>query len=163
MASVQTTMQQVRERHISAMRLSIAVLDHILAGVPDEKARRLRDGADGWSVIEILCHLRDFDEIFYRRAQMMVTEDQPQLPGYDHEAMAIEGGYQRETLVDALGVLKTSRQRFIGFFEALTPAQWERGGAHPERDSFSMTDAVMQVGLHDLDHLEQLTRVLSQE
>ena len=71
MASVQTTMQQVRERHISAMRLSIAVLDHILAGVPDEKARRLRDGADGWSVIEILCHLRDFDEIFYRRAQKM--------------------------------------------------------------------------------------------
>ena len=77
--------------------------------------------------------------------------------------MAIEGGYQRETLADALGALTSSRQRFIGFFEALTPAQWERGGVHPERDSFSMTNAVMQVGLHDLDHLEQLTRVLSQE
>ena len=33
---------------------------------------------------------------------------------------------------------------------------------HPERDSFCMTDALMQVSAHDLDHLEQITRVLSQ-
>ncbi len=163
MTGLRTTMGQVRERQITAMRLSLDILEHILKGVPAEKARRLRDGDDGWSVIEILCHLRDFDEIFYNRAQMMLNEDHPQLPAYDHEAMAIEGAYQQEQLGGSLAALKASRKRFVGFFETLTPAQWERAGVHPERDSFTLTDALMQVGLHDLDHLEQITRVLSQE
>ncbi len=163
MTGQQTTMDQVRKRQIAAMRLSLDILEHILKGVPAEKARRLRDGDDGWSIIEILCHLRDFDEIFYNRAQMMLNEDHPQLPAYDHEAMAIDGAYQQEELGGSLAALKASRMRFTEFFKSLSPAQWERGGVHPERDSFSMTDALMQVGLHDLDHLEQITRVLSQE
>jgi len=49
----------------------------------------------------------------------------------------------------------------IAFFASLTPEQWARDGVHPEREGFTMTDAVMQVGLHDLDHLEQITRILA--
>jgi hypothetical protein len=33
---------------------------------------------------------------------------------------------------------------------------------HPERDSFTMIDSVQQVGLHDVTHIEQITRVLTQ-
>ncbi len=161
MAKKQTSWQQVRERHIGAMRVSCDILGHILAGISNERARALRDGPDGWSIIEIVCHLRDFDEIFYRRAQMMQAQEQPQLPAYDHEAMAVERAYQQEDLAEAFEALKASRARFIAFFAALTPEQWERDGVHPERDSFTMTDAAMQVGLHDLDHLEQITRVLT--
>ena len=163
MTSMQTSWQQVRERHLGAMRVSCDILGHILRGISNEQARTLRDGPDGWSIIEIVCHLRDFDEIFYRRAQMMQAQAQPQLPAYDHEAMAIDGAYQQEDLAEAYSALKASRGRFIAFLASLTPAQWERDGVHPERDSFTMTDAAMQVGLHDLDHLEQITRVLNQK
>lgn len=160
MTDGQTTWEQVRERQIGAMRLTCTVLGHILAGVSDEQARKIRDGSDGWSVMEIVCHLRDFDEIFHSRARMMLEGDHPQLPAYDHEAMAIEGAYQSESLKQAYETLRTSRSSFAAFFESLTAAQWARGGVHPERDSFSMTDALMQVSAHDLDHLEQITRVL---
>ena len=162
MTKMQTNWRQVRERHIGAMRLSCEVLGHILQGVADAQARALRDGPEGWSVIEIVCHLRDFDEIFYQRARMMQAQAQPLLPAYDHEALAIERAYQQEDLAAAYAALKASRQRFIAFLAGLTPEQWERDGRHPERDSFTMTDAAMQVGLHDLDHLEQITRVLAQ-
>jgi len=157
-----TTWQQARRRHIVAMRLSCDILGHLLENISDERARALRDGPEGWSIVEIVCHLRDFDEIFYQRALMMQAQPQPQLPAYDHEALAIERVDQQETLAAAYGALKTSRQRFIAFFKGLSPEQWQRGGLHPERDSFTMTDALMQVGLHDLDHLEQITRVLAQ-
>lgn len=161
MSELGTTWSQVHERQIGSMRLSCEILGHILRYVSADEARNLRDGPDGWSIIEVICHLRDFDEIFYKRAMMMLEGDQPQLPAYDHEAMAIERNYQAESLPDAYGALQASRARLSAFFEALTPAQWARGGVHPERDSFNMTDALMQVSAHDLDHLEQITRILA--
>lgn len=151
----------VRARQVISMRLTLKTLGHIVASLADEKARSLRDGADGWSIMEIVCHLRDFDDIFYQRAQMMLAQDHPQLPAYDHEAMAIERDYQADSLTDAYADLLVSRARFVDFFKGLTAEQWARGGIHPERDSFSMTDAAMQVPLHDLDHIEQITRVLA--
>ena len=161
MSATETSLEEVRKRQIAMMRLSCDTLGHVIAGLSAEQARSLRDGDDGWSIVEIVCHLRDFDEIFYRRALMMLNEDEPRLPAYDHEAMAIELNYQQDDLDAAYQALRASRQRFIDFFAALGPAQWQRGGTHPERDSFSMTDAAMQVGMHDLDHLEQITRVLA--
>lgn len=156
-----TTWEQARRRQIAAMRLTCKLLGHILADVSDERAREQRDGADGWSITEIVCHLRDFDEFFYGRAVMMQGQERPQLPAYDHEALAIERAYQQETLAEAYGALKRSRGRFVDFFAALTPPQWERAGIHPEQGPFTMTDALMQVSAHDLDHLEQITRVLA--
>ena len=157
-----TSLGQVRERHIGAMRLTGTVLDHILRGLNEEQAHELRDGPDGWSIVEIVCHLRDFDVIFRSRAMMMLSEDHPRLPAYDHEAMAVERAYQQGRLSSAREQFQASRRETIALFASLTPDQWERAGVHPERDSFTMTDAVMQVGLHDLDHLEQITRVLAQ-
>lgn len=155
-----TTWQQARERQIGAMRLTCEILGHILRNVSGEQARALRDGPDGWSIVEIVCHLRDFEDIFHSRAIMMLEQDHPQLPAYDHEAMAIERDYQSQSLDEAYAALNASRADFARFFETLTREQWARGGVHPERDSFSMTDALMQVSAHDLDHLEQITRVL---
>lgn len=155
-----TTWRQARERQIAAMRLTCEILGHILRNISNERARALRDGPAGWSIVEIVCHLRDFDEIFQNRARMMLERDHPKLPAYDHEAMALERAYQAESLRAAYDALKVSRASFAAFFDALTPAEWARAGVHPERDSFSMTDALMQVSAHDLDHLEQITRVL---
>ncbi len=151
----------VRARQVLSMRLTLKSLGHIVARIDDEQARSLRDGSDGWSIMEIVCHLRDFDVIFYDRAVMMLAQEHPQLPAYDHEAMAIERDYQSQSLVSAYASLQVSRLRFVGFFKGLTAEQWARSGIHPERDSFSMTDAAMQVPLHDLDHIEQITRVLA--
>ena len=84
------------------------------------------------------------------------------MPAYDHEAMAIERAYQSEQVADAFVALKASRERFIDFFKSLSAQEWERAGVHPEQGEFTMTNAVMQVVSHDLDHLEQITRVLTQ-
>ena len=91
----------------------------------------------------------------------MLEQDYPKLPAYDHEAMAIERAYQRQAAATAYDELKASRRRFIDFFKSLTDEAWRRGGIHPERGDFAMTDALMQVVLHDIDHLEQITRVMA--
>ena len=151
----------VRQAQIYAMDLTARTLGHLLAPVGQEQATTLRDGPDGWTTVEVVCHLRDFDGFFRGRAEMMLAEETPQLPAYDHEAIAIERNYNADQLADAYADFLASRAKTRALFANLTPEQWERGGIHPERGPFSLTDAAMQVGLHDLGHIEQILKILT--
>lgn len=157
-------MALVRERHIVLMAKTLATLHSIFAAADPAAIVTLQDPADGpkgWTPLEVLCHLRDFDEIFLARARMMLAEATPTLPGYDHEELAVARAYNRQTSPAVLAALADSRQRAIDFYRELTPAQWTRTGIHPARGHFTMTDAVMQVGLHDVTHIEQIVRTLA--
>lgn len=156
------SIEMLRKRHIWLLNKSAETLDHILAQVSQADAETLRDGPDGWTTLEVLAHLRDFNDIFRERAQMMLTQDHPQLPGFDHEAMAIERRYNEESLPELMTAYLAARQAIVDFFRGLTPEDWARGGIHPERGDFYMMDALIQAGLHDIDHTEQITRILLQ-
>jgi len=154
----------IHQRHIHLMQTTLDILGNVLAPVSQAVATSLRDGHDGpkgWTIVEVVCHLRDFDLFFQHRAQLMVSQEYPTLPGYDHEALAVERNYITNDVHQAYTVLVESRRQFVEFFEGLTAAQWARAGIHPERGHFSMTDAVIQVSAHDCIHLEQLTRILN--
>lgn len=155
-------MTKIRKRHITLMEKTCDILGNIVQSTSQDDATRFRDGPNGWTALEVLCHLRDFDEFFYGRAVMMVTQEYPQLPAYDHEALAIEREYNRQDWQKVYVELKQSRQRFAEFFRNLADADWERAGVHPEEGHFTLTDAVMQVSRHDITHIEQITRILAQ-
>lgn len=150
----------INKAHLTLMQKTIDTLGNILQPISQTQATTVRDGADGWTIVEVVAHLRDFDEIFRNRVIQMIQEENPKLPAFDHEAMAIEQNYNGQVLTDVCGTLVTSRQKTIATFEMLTAEQWLRAGIHPERGPFSMTDAVIQVGHHDVTHIEQITRIL---
>jgi hypothetical protein len=152
---------KVRQAHINMMETTARTLGHLLAPVSQEQATTLRDGLDGWTTVEVVCHLRDFDGFFRGRAEMILAEETPNLPAYDHEAIAIEREYNDEQLTDAYNALLESRAATKALFERLTPEQWERAGIHPESGYFTLTDAVRQVGMHDLTHIEQILKILT--
>ncbi|MCB0042775.1 MAG: DinB family protein [Caldilinea sp.] len=155
--------ERTRKSHIRLMFNTLAVLSYILEDVDTGRATTLRDlndGDKGWTTLEVLCHLRDYDRIFLDRARQMVAETDPQLPGYDHERLAVERRYNEQDLATVLADLQASRAAFIAFFESLDEVQWQRAGIHPERGRFTMDDALIQVGQHDAIHLEQITRIL---
>lgn len=152
----------IQRRHIHLIRQSIALIDNILQGVTQAHASSYRDGEDGWTVLEVLGHLLDFDEIFRMRAKRIVNEEYPQLLAVDHDALVIERQYNQYDLGDLYSRLAESRAQTITFFEGLDSTTWERAGVHPERGHFSLTDAIIQVGLHEVGHIEQFTRILTQ-
>ncbi len=154
---------RIRQRHISLMEQTLQTLSHVLRPVSQSTATTLRDAHDGpkgWTVLEVLCHLRDYDGIFRHRAELMVREEYPHLPGYDHEALVRERNYNGQELRQVWAELAQSRQATVAFFRSLTDDQWPRAGVHPERGHFTLTDAVVQVGTHDCVHIEQITRIL---
>lgn len=152
----------IRRRHIWLMKTSAKTLSHILHRLTKAEVTEYRDGEDGWTILEILAHLRDFDGIFRRRAAMILEQDNPQLPAFDHEAMVRDGKYNALDLATVLAEFRASREATVEFFKSLNPDDWERTGVHPERGRFTLTDAVIQVGMHDNEHLEQITRILTQ-
>jgi hypothetical protein len=144
---------------------TVAVLGFILTGIDRTTATTLRDpndGAKGWTVTEVVCHLRDFDSIFQERVRRIVAEEYPALRRYDHEALAVEGRYNEQDVHQVYAELAASRAHFAELFRSLDEAQWQRSAIHAERGRFTMYDALLQVGQHDALHLEQISRILSQ-
>ncbi len=154
----------LRQWHISLMKTTLDILGNVLAPVSQVVATTLlddRDGPKGWTVVEVVCHLRDFDGFFQQRAQLMLEQASPQLPAVAQEALAVERDYISQDVHLAYDELIESRRQFIEFFTRLTPEQWERAGTHPTRGHFTMTNAVVQVSFHDAMHIEQITRILN--
>ena len=136
------------------------ILQGTLRDVDNERARTATDGPDGWSVLQIVCHLRDFEDFFRGRAELALSHANPKLPAYDHEQIAIDRHYQSQDLHEALAAFVEERKRFLRLMQSLADAQWARMGLHPELGWISVLDMAMQVSLHDVDHIEQITRCL---
>lgn len=156
-----TIWKQVRDRHIALMRTSIVIIGNVVYSTSDEEAYTYRDDGTGWTVTEVLCHLRDYDDIFMSRAIMIVRQDRPHLPAFDHNQLAIDGEYNAQDKDVVYRDFAAHRERFAQWFEQLDEEQWLCEGIHPERDYlFSLTDALMQVTSHDANHIEQMTRII---
>jgi len=147
-------------RFIRTMKKTPVLLDSLLNGVTQERALAARDGDDGWNVVEIVCHLRDFEEVFFLRARRIVEEDRPVLEPFDHERMAIERRYSQEDLSAAYDAYVQQREAFLEWLKARDEADWQRVGVHPEAGEYTLLEQAMQAPLHDVDHLEQIARVL---
>lgn len=156
-------MDKLWQRHLTLMHDSAETLGHILKNTTQEQATTLRDGPEGWTILEVVCHLRDADIIFRQRAEMMLAEDNPELPAFDHASLVTEKAYNDGELAYAYDEFQASREQTRALFSSITPEQRERPGQHPHKPGFTLTHAVMQVGHHDINHIEQITRILEQE
>ena len=149
------------DRFIADARRTQVILHGLLHGVSQQRAMDSRDGEGGWSVIEIVCHLRDYEDFFRGRIELMLDQDNPMLPKYDHEALAIERDYQHQDLRAAMADLLDHRRAFLVLLERLTEDQLQRGGVHPEIGPIRAFDSLVQLTHHDLTHLDQIARCLN--
>jgi DinB superfamily len=161
-----------------------------LRSTPDELARLL-DGHDdrvlsrrpdpgSWAPKEIVCHLRDVEELFLVRFQtILAVVDPPILTlsatpevlarwgiggeiGHplDPARWADERQYSRSDGAEALQAFGRRRREVIRLLDPLAPAQWRRGGIHLARGRMELADWVASLAGHDDNHLAQLARAL---
>ncbi|MBL8045515.1 MAG: DinB family protein [Anaerolineales bacterium] len=157
-----TELTALHTRTFNTLRLNLATLENIFQRVTAEQATTLRDGPNGWTPLEILCHLRDFDVIFRERGELLLMAHNPTFAKYDADQLASERAYNQQSIAAALAELKQNRAQLLAFFESLPPEQWARTGVHFRLGPFTMTDVFTHIAWHDANHLEQLTRVLAQ-
>ena len=126
---------------------------------PAELARR--PSPEAWSPTEIVCHLRDIEEVFGERVAAILANEEPALPeAGPAERWARERQYARHDPALAVAHFRRRRGESLEMLVALPPADWQRGGEHAARGRLSIDMLVAHLAWHDDNHLEQLTRAL---
>ncbi len=155
-------MQDNYDYLVDALRAAPTVLGALLRGCTQEQALGARGGDEGWSVVEIVCHLRDNEERVLERMRLMRDEVDPFIATYDQEQWARERNYAADNLREALAAWTRFRASHIAELAALTPAEWERSGQHQERGRITIGSQTLRVVCHDAIHAAQLARQLRQ-
>jgi hypothetical protein len=162
-----------------------------LGATPDELAQAIQGRSDAllsrrpepksWSAKEVVCHLRDIEELCILRFHMMLVMDEPkvlvagdpprgmrlwgmneQVPfPLDPDRWAEERQYNRNDTVLALSAFRRRRQEVLIFFERLSPDQWSRGCIHPSLGRITFADWTIGMAHHDDSHVRQLQRALA--
>jgi uncharacterized damage-inducible protein DinB len=145
---------------LDALKAAPETLTALLKGVSQEQAQTAKGGDENWSVVEVLCHLRDAEEFFLKRMQAMRDQDNPVIIGYDQEALARDRNYKAADLQKALAGFITFRQQVIGEFSKLTPEQWQRTGQHNEMGQITIFAQAIHHASHDAIHCAQIARQL---
>ena len=139
-----------------------------------------RPAAQSWSAKEILCHLRDVEELFQIRFHTVLAIDEPRLfvlgasteelaawrvggaisHPLDPDRWAADRQYVRNDAREALTAFQRRRAEVLILLQSLSATEWQRVGIHPQRGRLTLADWVASLAGHDDNHLGQLARAL---
>src|SRR6185369_16984365 len=95
--------EEERRKLLDVLHETPTRLGQLLDGVTPELAR-WTPAPGKWSIVQILCHLRDMErDAYLARYRRILTEDNPQLPDIDGDALALESDYQSQDFFAAFG------------------------------------------------------------
>lgn len=146
---------------LSKLKESEKAVVALFRGVSSDAVRR-RPAPEKWSMLEILCHLRDVEFLFVERYAKMANHDRPQLRMINQDELATKLRYNEDDPAIALREFQGLRAQTLLVLSALAQQGWERVGLHPKRGEFSIAaHAVMHVA-HDVNHVERLRALREQ-
>jgi hypothetical protein len=141
-----------RDDLLQGLAATPVVLARLTEGMNDDQLRA-GHGPEQWSIKELIFHLRDVDEVFLGRFQLMADEHNPFLPAFDQEAFARDRNYQDGNAAQALADFTTFRGRMVGL---LIEVDLDRPGRHEETGRITIAGAAEHLISHDLQHLKQI-------
>lgn len=167
------------EARLRRLRHTSGELEGAITGKTDSELSR-RPGVNSWAAKEIVCHLRDVEELFQIRFHTVVALDEPRIlvlgasandlapwriggaigHPLDPARWAEERQYLRNDTHEALAAFQRRRAEVLELLQSLSPAEWERGGIHLSQGRLTLADWVARLAAHDDNHVDQLRRAL---
>jgi uncharacterized damage-inducible protein DinB len=147
---------------LRSLRKTPLILDAILRDVTQEQAQQYTDGPDGWSVLYVMCHIADYEFIYYERMRLMLDTDDPLFPDVSNDELIRAHNYGAQNLREEYRRYAKQRQVLITLLEGLNNDQWARRGTYPTVGEATVLTLAVNVALHDLNHIEQIVHTLPQ-
>ncbi|NUQ06054.1 MAG: DinB family protein [Anaerolineae bacterium] len=149
-----------KSRALRTLRRTPPMFALVLRGVDQARALSATDGPDGWCVLEIVCHVNDFEGIFAERIRRAVEEDTPHYRSADHLALVEEGSYKQQTLSAVWDQFLSRRRALVGYLEKLPAEAWDRTGVFADGAVATVTEMAINAALHEINHIEQAMKAL---
>jgi hypothetical protein len=162
-AILMQTPATVRGWLMDELRKNLKIMGYLVSTVSHTDATTYRDNGTGWTALEVLCHMRDFETVFYERVRLTVEQDNPSLPFPNPDEWAVERAYNAQDLSAVYAEWAQNRAALLTFLEGVAESDWARTGVHPRRGLMSLTDHLTLTGWHDVNHIEQFTHILAEQ
>ena len=135
-------------------------LERLIKGVPASKLRK-RPAADKWSVSEIVAHLGDAEIVIGFRIRVILGAPGAPITAYDQDSWVTSGHYEKRDPRKSVEQFRVVREANLALLKSLTPDQWKHCGMHSERGQETIEHIVRMTAGHDMNHLQQIERILS--
>ncbi len=128
-----------------------AELRKLVAGLTAEQVRA-RPIPGTWSILEVVCHLADFEPVYLDRMKVILTQDKPKFFGRDENAFAAKFAYHQRDLAEELNVIESCRQSMTRTLRTLPAADFQRLGVHSEAGEMTLESLLRRVTNHVTHH-----------
>jgi len=135
-------------------------LERLIRAVPTAKLRK-RPAPDKWSVSEIVAHFADVEVAVGFRMRLILDAPGTPVAAFDQDSWVISGHYEKRHPRKSVEHFRVAREANLALLKSLTPGQWKHYGIHAERGQETIEHIVRLLAGHDLNHLQQIERILS--
>lgn len=118
-----------------------------------------RDG--GWTVRQLVHHLADSHMAAFHRLCRALTEDQPQINGYNEAAFAQLPDHKMP-IQWSLDLLEGVHARWVALLNSMHGAQWERTWNHSESGVQRLDVVTLLYAWHSRHHVAHITHLRAQ-
>jgi hypothetical protein len=154
-------MQRMFDTHaelIATQPATPTILRAITRNLPAEITRVGGQDEDAWSAVEVVCHLRDAEEIALDRVRRMRDEYAPLMDDYDQASLAVERRYNAQSLPEAVEAFAGLRAQMLAIIESLDEDGWSRPGIIGDAGELTIFSYLTHRVMHDAVHLAQIGR-----
>ena len=115
-----------------------------------------------WSITEILAHLADVELVVGYRIRTILGAPGSPIQAFDQDKWAQAMNYGKANPRRSLERFSALRKSNLDLLKSLSTAQWKYHGLHAERGEESIETIARLAAGHDINHLNQIERILSQ-
>jgi len=166
---MQETADQYRQRMFSYLNgrdpvkmqaAAPARLAKLLKGISPARARK-RPAPGKWSIAEIVAHIADAELVGGYRIRAILGAPGGQIIGFDQDVWVTALHYDKRNLRKSFAQYRALREANLALLKTLTPEQWKHYGMHNERGAETVETIVRMFAGHDLNHFQQIERILA--
>jgi hypothetical protein len=126
----------------------------------DRAALTTQPAPHEWSIVEVLCHLRDLEaEIFPQRAELIRRNDGSKIQGFDEKAWTIERKYAQADPYEALDYFCAARRKNLPLLREISASELDKTALHSEFGKISLRVLLADWAGSDLVHTGQILRI----
>jgi uncharacterized damage-inducible protein DinB len=130
-----------------------AALRRAVAGLSREQLRA-RPIAGKWSMLEVVCHIADFEPVYADRMKRVIAEERPSLLGADEQRFAAALAYHDRNLDEELSIVEQTRSQMARILRTLPSSALERVGVHNEAGPLSLAELITRITDHIPHHVK---------